>query len=386
MIANSPSGPGLVAYTYHWLTTPICLLITVMLLSGSAGGCARYVLSKIDDRKPLYQEAFLGAVAAFIVPAFLSLIQSRIVSDTLTVQDSKTEDVHVINLTIVAGFCIAASYTARQFLENLSSRLLQQQLNALWVRQSDNTDRILKTADAVDDLKDRQAESAQDKDVSNVVEGDVAVDVSAAGIASTGTTGGSPVEEPSEKMEDSANTVGGLRVRLEKLSPINFSIMREFWNGQRRRRSVIDIAHRVGLELDLVEDAIARLVSTGFLIKIPATETTSGLPRYYLSGIGFQLTDKSFQGINSISLPKNAEDYIAAIGKENAEVMRSKMHLGEVRGGILGRGTSPNFQITTPLGVVHRFRSVRGAAVPVSGESAYEPNNLSDVLNTALAA
>lgn len=394
MIANTPPELGSGVCTNHWLEAPIGILIIVMLLSGAAGGSARYILSKVDDRKTLVQETLLGAIAAFIVPAFLSLIQSRIVTDILAVQDGKPDSGRLVNLTIVAGFCIVAAFSARQFLDNLSSRLLQQKVDDLEAdRKIDkkkidkNEERIEITADAVDDLKTDQIVSVQEPGFENVVDGSDTSNVRAVGIASTDAGDGSPTEEPSDKAEEPTKNSGTLTMRLDRTNPTNLSVIREFWSkGHSRRRSILNIARETDLEIDQVEKSVNMFANAGILIKIPATETTSGHPRYHLSGIGRRLTDRYFGlGPNTrTKLPSDPREYVTVIGENNADAMRSVMHLGQVRGGITGSGTSPYFQVTTSSGVVHRFRSINGEVRPVTGDSSYEPTNLSGVLNDEL--
>jgi hypothetical protein len=59
-------------------------------------------------------------------------------------------------------------------------------------------------------------------------------------------------------------------------------------------------------------------------------------------------------------LPKTADAYIAAIGRDNVAAMRAVSHKGVVQGGRLGEAKQPRFQVLCPGRTVLHYRAVDG--------------------------
>lgn len=96
------------------------LVLGIMIAAGMLGGIANYFLverSGVFSWRELFKYAVLGVVAALMVPLFLNMISSNLLEVART---------RPINLFVFAGFCLIAVIFSRRFLENLSSKLIQQ--------------------------------------------------------------------------------------------------------------------------------------------------------------------------------------------------------------------------------------------------------------------
>lgn len=96
------------------------LVLGIMVTAGILGGIANYFLAERHAEfawRDLFKYAVLGVVAALMVPLFLNMISSNLLDLART---------RPINLFVFAGFCLIAVIFSRRFLENLSTKLIQQ--------------------------------------------------------------------------------------------------------------------------------------------------------------------------------------------------------------------------------------------------------------------
>lgn len=96
------------------------LVLGIMVVAGILGGIANYFLAERHAEfawRDLFKYAVLGIVAALMVPLFLNMISSNLLDLART---------RPINLFVFAGFCLIAVIFSRRFLENLSTKLIQQ--------------------------------------------------------------------------------------------------------------------------------------------------------------------------------------------------------------------------------------------------------------------
>ena len=103
----------------------VIVLASVMLLTGSIGGLANYLLAQKDDPpgRNIWRSWLLGIVAALLVPLFLQLISS----DLIPKISSMTQDTPVpFAVFVFAGFCLLAAVFSKSFLQTLSARVLQE--------------------------------------------------------------------------------------------------------------------------------------------------------------------------------------------------------------------------------------------------------------------
>lgn len=115
-------------------------LILVMIATGLTGGLAGYFFSldrgtakqePSDDFSakivmPWLKSIFLGITATFIVPLFLSMAKSDLVSNILN--DGPTAPDSTIissDIFVFAGFCLIAAISSRTFIQSISDRILR---------------------------------------------------------------------------------------------------------------------------------------------------------------------------------------------------------------------------------------------------------------------
>lgn len=219
-------------------------LITVMIATGIVGGIAGYLISLdrgSDDVEPRagagarieaswLKYVFLGITAAFIVPLFLNLAQSSLVTNLLNAgtlsaaPKSKSSDIFVF-----AGFCLVAAISSRAFIRSISDRILREAREAR------------KTAEAAQE----QAEQAID----SITEPD-------------------PDEEPAAAQAAAAAAGGAPAVAVGDRG-------KEILHGLRDRgytlRSTGGLAKDTGLQKQEVIDELDRLTSDG-LVRMASIE------------------------------------------------------------------------------------------------------------------
>lgn len=121
------------------MTAPLMLLV-IMIASGAVGGLASLVLEQdvpadgkqsesVASRvRAAIRRVFVGIVAAFTVPLFLSLAQSSIVKDILQYNQngdpSKAPADSIYDMFLFSGFCLLAAFVARTFLPIVANQAL----------------------------------------------------------------------------------------------------------------------------------------------------------------------------------------------------------------------------------------------------------------------
>lgn len=92
-----------------------------MIITGGLGGLANYLTTQLndDEKHPMAKRVTVGAIAAVAVPAFLTLISSSIISDSMSQTD----------YFVFAGFCLLAGFSSKAFLTSMSKGLLDRVKN-----------------------------------------------------------------------------------------------------------------------------------------------------------------------------------------------------------------------------------------------------------------
>ena len=100
-------------------------IVGTMLVAGVVGGLINSYLSDPLVEKPLawWQHIIVGVGAAFIVPVFLNMISSRLISE-ITGTDLTSE--LLSKLLVLAGFCLLAAVSSRTFIRSMTDRLLKE--------------------------------------------------------------------------------------------------------------------------------------------------------------------------------------------------------------------------------------------------------------------
>jgi hypothetical protein len=105
--------------------TTLDIVIPTMLVSGVVGGLINSFLNDPEIEKPLkwWQHIVVGIGAAFMVPVFLNMISSTLISD---ISGEVTDSKMLSKLLVLAGFCLLAAISSRAFIRSLTDRLLQE--------------------------------------------------------------------------------------------------------------------------------------------------------------------------------------------------------------------------------------------------------------------
>jgi predicted transcriptional regulator len=104
-------------------------LIILIALAGGAGGMANYLLLSppVAEKRNLYgalRFVASGAVAAFVVPLFLSLAQSSLVKNIF---DYPGAGQAYSEILIFIGFCVVAGFASRAFMDTMTNKMMQMQ-------------------------------------------------------------------------------------------------------------------------------------------------------------------------------------------------------------------------------------------------------------------
>ena len=216
-------------------------LIMVMIATGIAGGLAGYFISldrgtakqePSDDSRvkavaSWFKYVFLGVIAAFIVPLFLSLAKSDLVTNLLndgtTSADPKASPSDIF---VFAGFCLVAAISSRTFIQSISDRILREAREAR------------KTAEAAQ----AQAEEIAD----TIVEPEP--------------------EEESERQIEMASAPAAPEVELDDHGR---AILRGLRDRGYTLRSVSGLARDTGLDKQEVIDRLQQLSTNGLVRMVP---------------------------------------------------------------------------------------------------------------------
>lgn len=113
--------------TVTFLSAPTINLIIIMLICGIVGGVGNTLRGTTCSGVVISKNICLGIIASIAVPLFLSLVSSDIISNLYIEKkgaDGNTIN-HSVNYLIFSGFCMIASYTSLDFLNNISGRVIQ---------------------------------------------------------------------------------------------------------------------------------------------------------------------------------------------------------------------------------------------------------------------
>jgi hypothetical protein len=103
-------------------------LSLTILIAGGLGGIAAFLTTSktasTQVRFGITGFAMVGIIAAFTVPLFLSLLQSNILSEVKSGENSEA-------YLIFGGFCILAGFSAKAFLSTLSDRVINELTNKM---------------------------------------------------------------------------------------------------------------------------------------------------------------------------------------------------------------------------------------------------------------
>lgn len=216
------------------------VLVATIALGGVLGGIANAIVSHVPGRAPTPVRAmFLGLVAAALVPLFLNIAKSSLVTDILAMTDAwnKTGDV-----MIFFGVCVLAALSARPFMDSLSRKVLQ----------------IAETAQATAEIAKREAAAA------SATAGQAAATSELMAETVEALDVGRAFDAPTESMAQDISRL--------PIGPEQKQVLRALLGGP-DKRSVAGIARDSGLSPDAVRRGLAELQRAGFVAETRSART-----------------------------------------------------------------------------------------------------------------
>jgi hypothetical protein len=251
------------------------IIAAVILICGIVGGYASFLSTDAGDKKtsPL-PNIWLGIVASFVVPLFLSLIQSQLVlnifleNGTGSGNPTKTVDLGKAgDLFELAGFCLVAAFSSRAFMESVTKRLL-----AL-----DRDVRRLRNEVATVGVTAQGAEAAA-QEAETTAEGVAEAVENADPVASQ--------DDPPEPVPSSHSTAPPRLSDAEKI------ILETLWSKPRLLRTPGGLVRDAGVSRIEVLRLLGSLMEKGLVTKL--TQTRTGRALYRRSRAGVLLSEKLF--------------------------------------------------------------------------------------------
>lgn len=141
------------------------LVLFIIIVSGGLGGLANYLTTDIEANEvmPLVKRVTVGAIAAVVVPAFLSLISSSTLKDVMNPTD----------YFVFAGYCLLAGFSSKAFLTSMSKGLVDR-LKVVEERQStleSEVDPILEKETELDDDEAMEVKALNLTEIDQIVLG-----------------------------------------------------------------------------------------------------------------------------------------------------------------------------------------------------------------------
>ena len=139
----------------------VAILAGIMLFTGILGGLANSLNTKKEERDYL-RSVLLGLVATLTIPLFLKIVDSNLIANSGELDN--------YSFFVFAGFCVLAAFYAINFLEGLSTRVLQdlkKKVEKTDQKLAETDDKLQQTTEKTDLVVDGQlaasAEEAKEK-------------------------------------------------------------------------------------------------------------------------------------------------------------------------------------------------------------------------------
>jgi hypothetical protein len=276
--ASIPHGPA----SLDILAQPVAVAIYIIIAGGIFGGWASYLAARptdgdlgsvkvlantVDPARSWLPHVVLGTLAAFVVPLFLSLIQSDLLGDILQNNNNK----RTLDYFTLGGFCLIASFSSRAFMTRLTDKVLALDRDVQRLRvgteQATATSKQAKATSEVAEETSKQAreisevaeETAKQARETSEVAVDLAVDPTDASTSASDTA----VEEPNTPPEMPA----------QDLSEHEKAVLYALWVKPRSRRLPQNIATDASLSFSDTKQALDLLEAKGLVEDLKHTRT-----------------------------------------------------------------------------------------------------------------
>lgn len=154
--ATSTTQKALVEGGIDWQY--VSILAIIMLATGVIGGLANSLNTRKEERD-YPRSVLLGVVATLTIPLFLNIVDSKIIAEDGILNN--------YSILVFAGFCVLAAFYANNFLEGLSSRVLQdlkKKVEKTDQKLSETDEKLRETAQKTDLVVDTQIAASQSAD------------------------------------------------------------------------------------------------------------------------------------------------------------------------------------------------------------------------------
>jgi len=139
------------------IVTPISMVLIIsMVLCGVVGGIVNLVKEEVVTIKIVVYNVFLGIIAAFVVPLFLNLISSSIISKIL-----ESNSIFQTDFFVFVGFCSLFSLYSKRFLDKMFDKV-SEEITKLQ-KNSDKTNKEIKEI-----IEDKLTEKEDEKPIPQV--------------------------------------------------------------------------------------------------------------------------------------------------------------------------------------------------------------------------
>jgi uncharacterized membrane protein YeaQ/YmgE (transglycosylase-associated protein family) len=107
--------------TYTWL--PVIIMIVAGILGGTINNFLASDAGSDGNKLNVWRSVVIGIGAALLVPLFLNMISSNLMSDVV---GSKEKPGDFGKALVFLGFCLVAAISSRAFIQTISDRLLNE--------------------------------------------------------------------------------------------------------------------------------------------------------------------------------------------------------------------------------------------------------------------
>jgi DNA-binding MarR family transcriptional regulator len=130
----------------------LILILTTIVVAGILGGFVNFLLAKPDDvpAPSKTRSVVVGVAASALVPLFLNMISSNLISDIQKPDYTK--------LLVMFGFCLVAAISSTAFIRTLSDRVLSEAKQAKR-EASEAKAEVSEVHQAVQPIVDKETES-----------------------------------------------------------------------------------------------------------------------------------------------------------------------------------------------------------------------------------
>jgi hypothetical protein len=253
--------------------------LLVIAASGVFGGFASYVSAHMAEplgndpdnsslRKPpfsprdILSHVTMGLLAAFVMPLFLSLIQSDLMTNILANKDGD----EALYLFALGGFCLVAAFSSRTFMVRVTDKVLALDREVRQLRAATN------------------AATAASEDAKTTAQQAAATSEEAKEIAEDGPGATEEENSPDDRDQIAEGTVREQNVSVDELNSNERAVLAALAEKPTTRRLVLNISRDANISLSATISALESLRQKRLVIRY--RNTSKGTSLYARSARG----------------------------------------------------------------------------------------------------